>query len=109
MNDDFFIRKFPTVALDKKRIKCLFLKRMAFIYEEEVRLVLYSKTDRPEDDVRIIYADPNDIIDTIFLDPSIDKKTEELHIMTLSKLGFKNTVTKSKLYDYRPVWYKTKD
>lgn len=103
--EDFFIRKFPTATREEKSIKCLFYKRKAFNHEEEVRLVLYSKTNRPDDDIYSVYADPNEIIEMIILDPRIDEKTENLQIRTLNKLGFQGNVVKSRLYYFKPIWY----
>lgn len=105
--DDFFINKFPTATRDEKIIQCLFHKRKAFEHEKEVRLILYAKQDRPDDDVHIIHADPNEIIETIILDPRISKETEKLQIMTFKKLAFKGIIAKSRLYTYKRVWYKT--
>ena len=109
IKDDFFIKKFAKATLSERRIECLFHKRTAFDHEEEVRLVLYAKQDMPDRDIQIIYADPNEIIDTIVLDPRSDKKVEDLHIKTLFKLGFKNIIKRSDLYNYKRVWYKTKE
>ncbi len=105
MNEDFFIKNYPTSSMKEKIVKCLFHKRKAFDHEQEARLVLYSQSDRDED-IYHVYADPNEIIEKIFLDPRIDKKAEDLHIMALSRLGFKNVVAKSPLYNFRRIWYK---
>ena len=105
--EDFFVNKFPNATMQEKTIECLFHKRRAFDHEEEVRLVLYSKTDRPDSDIYSLYSDPNNVIENVILDPRIDKRAEDLRISTLKKLGFKGVIAKSKLYTYKRVWYKT--
>ncbi len=105
--EDFFVKNFPNATMQEKAVECLFRKKEAFDYEEEVRLVLYSKTDRPYTNIHPLYSDPNDVIESIILDPRIDEKAEDLQIRTLKKLDFKGIVAKSKLYSYKTVWYKT--
>jgi hypothetical protein len=105
--DDFFVKNFPNATIQEKIVECLFRKGKAFDHEEEVRLVLYSKKDRPNSDLHSLYCDPNDVIEKVILDPRVDKRTEDLQIRTLQKLEFKGIVAKSKLYTYKTVWYKT--
>jgi hypothetical protein len=105
--EDFFIKNFPNATMQEKTIECLFHKRTAFNHEEEVRMVLYSKTDRPGSNIHSLYTDPNNVIETVILDPRIDERTEDLKRMTLQKLGFKGVAVKSKLYTYKRVWYRT--
>ena len=107
MNEDFFIKNLPTSSMQDKIIQCLFHKRKAFDHEQEARLMLYSQSDR-DDDIYHIYADPNEIIENISLDPRIDKQAEDLYVKALSKLGFKKVIAKSPLYKFKRVWYKTK-
>jgi hypothetical protein len=105
--DDFFVKNFPKATMQEKAFECLFRKRRAFDHEEEVRLVLYSPKDRPDSDLHFLYCDPNEVIQRVILDPRIDKRTEDLQIMTIQKLGFSGKVAKSSLYTYKRVWYKT--
>lgn len=105
--EDFFVNNFPKATMQEKTIECLFHKRRAFDHEEEVRLVLYSKTDRPDSDVHTLHHDPSNVIENVILDPRINYRTEDLQIRTLQRLGFKGDVYKSKLYTYKRVWYKT--
>lgn len=105
--DDFFVKNFPNATMQEKTVECLFRKRKSFDHEEEVRLVLYSKKDRPDSDLHSLYFDPNDIIENVILDPRVDKRTEDLQISTLQKLEFKGIIKRSKLYTYKRVWYKT--
>jgi len=105
--DDFFVMKLPKATMHEKIVECQFHKRRAFDHEEEVRLVLYAKEDRPDTDVHSLDYDPNDIIENVTLDPRLDKRTEDLQSRTLQILGFKGIVAKSKLYTYKRVLYKT--
>jgi hypothetical protein len=73
--DDFFVKNFPNATMQEKTVECLFRKRKAFDHEEEVRLVLYSKKDRPDSDLYSLDCDPNDIIEKVILDPRVDKRT----------------------------------
>jgi len=106
--EDFFVKNFPNASIQEKALECLFHKREAFDHEEEVRLALYSHKDRPDSDLQYLYSDPNNVIETVILDPRIDKRTEDLQKMTIQKLGFKGIVKKSALYTYKRVWYETK-
>ena len=105
--EDFFIKNFPNATMQERSVECLFRKKRAFDHEEEVRLLLHSKTDRPDSDIYSLYSDPSEVIEDIILDPRIDKKTEDLQIRILQKLGFKGIIAKSNLYSYKRVWYKT--
>ena len=106
-NGNFFINKFPNATEEEKVVNGLFFKRKAFEHEEEVRLLLYSKVDRPNEDIFSIPYDPNEIIENILLDPRIDKKTKDVQTKTVQNLGFKGGVFKSTLYDYKWLSYKT--
>jgi hypothetical protein len=105
--DDFFVRTFPKATMQEKTLECLFRKRKAFDHEEEVRLVLYSQKDRPDSDLYFLDCDPNDVIESVILDPRLDKTTKDLQTMTIQKLGFNGIIAKSPLYTYKRVWYKT--
>lgn len=109
-NEDFFINKFPNAKTHKElRRACLFLKRKAFEYEQEVRLVLDSKKERPDENIHHIFVeDPNEIIEKIVLNPLIDNEMAILQRKILTDtFGFKGDVAKSHLYTYNRMQYKT--
>ena len=109
-NEDFFVNKFPNAKTIKElRRACLFLKRKAFEYEQEVRLVLDSKKERPDEDIyHILVEDPNEIIEKIVLSPRIDNEMVILQRKILKdKFGFKGDIAKSQLYTYNSMRYKT--
>ncbi len=108
-NEDYFIKNFPDAqSPEELALSCLFLKRKAFTYEHEVRLVFDSKKPWPDDIYHIFVQDPNEIIEKIILNPRI---TDEIAILQLKilkeKFGFKGDVEKSQLYTYNSMRYKT--
>lgn len=60
-------------------IRLLLLKRIAFRYENEIRILAVKKYKTKENGVRLPYTlAPKELIDTITIDPSVEKNTETM-------------------------------
>lgn len=81
------------------QIRLLLLKRIAFLYENEIRVLIVKSHKTKETGIKIPYLiKPEELIDTITLDPSIGKNTEVvLKDLFKNKYGFKK-VYKSQIY-----------
>jgi hypothetical protein len=84
-----------------------FIKRKEFNHEKEIRLIIgisgdTSSNERSRDHL-IQSVDPNCFIDEITFDPRLNTNDFILRSKLIAKLGFKNPIKKSKLYDFRPL------
>lgn len=77
--------------------RLLLIKRKAFKYEDEIRIIIVKKEKTQEKGIQIKYDCKNtDIIDSIVLDPSIERYTEDLLKDTfVNKYGFKALINKA--------------
>jgi hypothetical protein len=67
----------------KLQIQLLLLKRIAFKYEDEIRILAVKKYKTKENGIKLSYSiEPNKLIDTITIDPNVGLNTEH----TLKKL-----------------------
>lgn len=80
-------------------IKLLLLKRIAFRYEDEIRILAVKKYKTKEDCIKLNYTiKPSDLIDKITIDPNIEHNTETmLKNLFKNEYGFKR-VFKSQIY-----------
>lgn len=93
------------------KARLLLLKRIAYRYEDEIRIMIIKKKPTKENGIYLTYACSNtDMIDSITLDPSIDKNVTKLLKDTfVNNYGFrpvlnKYRVQKSSLYiDVKPA------
>lgn len=61
----------------------MLLKRIAFKYEDEIRILAVKKYKTKENGIKLSYSiEPNKLIDTITIDPNVGLNTEH----TLKKL-----------------------
>ncbi len=81
------------------QIQLLLLKRIAFRYEDEIRILAVKKQKTKETGIKLPYdIQPPQLIDTITLDPNVGKNTESmLKRLFKEEYGFKQ-VYKSRLY-----------
>ncbi len=86
-------------------LKSLFIKRKEFIHEQEIRLMVYKKTNQTEESKGfmrnhlLLSINPNEIVDEITFDPRITIEDYLILKNVVEKLGFKNKIKKSKLYE----------
>ena len=80
-------------------IRLLLLKRIAFRYENEIRILAVKKYKTKENGIKLPYTlAPKELIDTITIDPSVGKNTDTMLKNIFKKeYGFKK-VYKSQLY-----------
>lgn len=81
------------------QIKLLLLKRIAFQYEDEIRVLAVKKHKTKENGLKMPYTmQPSDLIDTITIDPNIGRNVEDvLKSLFKKEYSFKK-VYKSQLY-----------
>jgi len=75
----------------------LMLKRLAYAYEEEVRIIVYNKDN--VNSLLQIDIDPNHLYDELILDPWIKPNEFEQKKDELINAGFTGKITRSSLYD----------
>lgn len=80
----------------KCQTSSLFLKRMEFEHEEEVRLI-YRDPDKVNS-VVCFDINPHELFDEIVFDPRMDEKSFSEYKSKLERLGFKNDIYQSSLY-----------
>lgn len=80
-------------------IKLLLLKRIAFTYEDEIRIIIVKKNKTKENGIKLPYTiQPSDLIERITIDPNVGKNVEVmLKDLFKKQYGF-NEVYKSQLY-----------
>jgi hypothetical protein len=88
-------------------LKSLFIKRKEFSHEKEVRLIIHKNINR-EDELKgiehsyiALNIEPNDFIEEITFDPRIDDEIFQTYKNVILKMGYKNPINKSKLYEYK--------
>lgn len=94
---------------DKILRESLLIKRKEFSHEKEVRLIIHKNIDKEYEvdgiefpHIRLkIY--PNELIEEITFDPRIRETDYETYSHVIKKMGFSNKVTKSKLYEFKPL------
>lgn len=81
------------------QIQLLLLKRIAFRYEDEIRILAVKKNKTKESGIKLSYTiEPNKLIDTITIDPNVGHNTEKmLKDVFRKEYNFKK-VYKSQLY-----------
>lgn len=89
-----------------KAFDSLFVKRTEFRHESEVRIIIQTYLQNPEEYPNFedrkfikIKIDPNDFIDEIILDPRLSDNQFNLYKGAIRALGFKGKLTKSRLYE----------
>lgn len=93
------LRETYTIA---EAVDALFLKRDAFDYENEVRVVLHdthASTSSPPAKFLRLNVDPHYLIESIMFDPQVDPyfyRSSKLHLQTVT--GFKGSIGQSALY-----------
>ncbi len=86
-------------------VMSLLLKRNEFEHEKEVRLI-YSVDSYSADkanSTKSFNIVPNDLFDDIMLDPRIKPRQERIYRETIQRLGFRNPIVKSSLYQFTPI------
>lgn len=83
----------------KLQIQLLLLKRIAFKYENEIRILAVKKHKTKENGIKLsYYTNPNELIDTITIDPNVGSNVESA-LKKLFKEEYKfKRVFKSQLY-----------
>lgn len=82
------------------QIKLLLLKRIAFQYENEIRILVVKKNKTKEKGIKIPFdgIDPNKLIDRITIDPSVGIHAEKMLKELFKKTYHFDKVYKSQLY-----------
>jgi len=80
-------------------IKLLLLKRIAFTYEDEIRIIVVKKNKTKENGIKLPYTiQPSDLIEGITIDPNVGENVEVmLKDLFKNQYGF-SKVYKSQLY-----------
>ena len=88
-----------TLSNHELLIKLLLLKRIAFKYEDEIRIIIVKKHKTKENGIKLDYTiKPYDLIDTITIDPNVGQNIEAmLKDLFKKQYGFEK-VFKSQLY-----------
>lgn len=82
----------------------LYVKRAAFRYEKEVRLVYFDQSKQPKGDVHIYSITPNSVFEECVLDPRMDARVVDAYKDAIKKRGFAGRVIQSGLYrEPKPV------
>lgn len=95
------IKDFSPLNLNNREmlIRLLLLKRVAFRYEDEIRIFAIKKNKTREHGVKISYSImPNELIDTITIDPNVRSNTEDLLKNFFKQVYDFSKVYKSQLY-----------
>lgn len=82
------------------QIKLLLLKRIAFQYENEIRILVVKKNKTKEKGIKIPFGSivPNGLIDRITIDPSVGTHTEKMLKELFKETYYFDKVYKSQLY-----------
>lgn len=82
----------------------LFIKRIPFAHEEEVRIIISKDTQTSEEEF-LLYDIPDlNVIEDFTLDPRLEEKGEKKIIQKLEDIGVdSHKITKSSLYKFTPV------
>lgn len=86
------------------QIRLLLLKRIAFQYENEVRILIVKGVKTQEKGIKIPFGTimPNELIDRITIDPSVGAHTEKMLKELFKKTYNFTKVYKSQLYTMSP-------
>lgn len=76
----------------------LYVKRAAFRYEKEVRLVYFDHSNQPKGDVHLYPIKPNQVFEECVLDPRMDERVADAYKAAIKKHGFTGKVIQSGLY-----------
>lgn len=98
-NEKNLIPKFPKYAKES-----LFIKRIPFAHEEEVRIIISKDTQTPAEEF-LLYDIPDlNVIEDFILDPRLNKEDEEQITQKLEDIGVdRHKIKKSSLYEFTPV------
>lgn len=97
-----FGKKFAAGSLSTDAVaQTLLVKREAFEYEREVRLIYFEKDNIPHADGVFRYAiDPHRMIDQLMVDPRVPlDKFESLKREIEARTSFRKSIVRSTLYD----------
>lgn len=87
----------------KYLIKTLLYKRIEFQHENEVRILYQGDDNEKSNQIKFFNIEPNEFIEDILFDPRMDNHTVETYTKAIKKFGYKGSVSKSKLYDVKPI------
>lgn len=103
-----WVHSLKTVSLGDMR-NSLFMKRMEFEHEDEVRLIIHKLTSEEDDAKGIehqfvdIKFNPLETIDEVTFDPRLSEEVFKRNRHILKKLGFTKRINQSKLYHFNPI------
>lgn len=82
----------------------LFIKRIPFAHEEEVRIIISKDTQTPAEEF-LLYDIPDlNVIEDFILDPRLNEEDEEQITQKLEDIGVdRHKIKKSSLYEFTPV------
>ena len=82
----------------------LYIKRIPFAHEEEVRIIISKDTQTPAEEF-LSYDIPDlNVIEDFILDPRLNKEVEEQITQELKDIGVdRHKIKKSSLYEFTPV------
>lgn len=83
----------------EKYAETLLVKRVAFKYEKEVRLIYLDKNMETEEDYARFQIDPEKLISEILFDPRMDNNLYKVYFDYLKRKRFPGKIKKSTLYD----------
>lgn len=87
----------------------LFIKRKEFSHEKEVRLIIHKSINQEDENKGIenpgikLKIEPNELVEEVTFDPRLGKSDYETYSDVFRSIGYKNKITKSNLYDFKPI------
>ncbi len=92
------------LEIPKYAKESLFIKRMPFAHEEEVRIIISKDTETPAEEF-LLYDIPDlNVIEDFTLDPRLNEEDEKQITQKLECIGVdRHKIKKSSLYEFTPV------
>ena len=88
----------PLDSTGRGAAETLYVKRAAFRYEKEVRLVYFDHSNQPKSDIHLYSTTPNSTFEECVLDPRMDERIANAYKDAIKKRKFSGKVVQSSLY-----------
>ncbi len=79
-------------------VRSLLMKRTAFSHEREIRLLYLDRASRASDGLFKFAVDPNDLIESILVDPRASSEDYKSIERRIRRAGFQGRISQSRLY-----------
>lgn len=89
----------------RKYLDTHLIKRKEFEHENEVRLLYNVESNSPDTnyDIKKFKINPNNLFESILLDPRVSDLNQKIITDTIQQLGYTNPIEKSDLYTFTPL------